>query len=139
MTGLSKLAAAVDTPSRCYLSIPIAGRPPLVSATGERAWIDVLSLDSAPAHRQRRAAALARLDKRAPTMTVEDLEAEQAAMLAALIVDWRLVGLDGQPIDVPCTPDTARELATERVFAWVRRQVEEHIADLGNFMRATAT
>lgn len=139
MSKLSGLAATVDKPSRCYLYIPTVNRPPLASPDGQQAWIDVLSLDSLPAAAQRRSTALARLDKRASKISLEDLEAEQAEMLAALIVDWRLVALDGSPIDVPCSRETARELATMPTFAWVRRQLEEHIADLGNFMRATAS
>ena len=139
MSKLAKLAADVDKASRCYLYVPTGGRPPLASPDGHHAWVDVLSLDSAAAAAQRRSTALARLDKRAARISLEDLEAEQAEMLAVLIVDWHLIGLDGQAIDVPCAPETRRELVTEPTFAWIRRQLEEHVSDLGNFMRATTT
>jgi hypothetical protein len=42
-------------------------------------------------------------------------------------------------MDVPCDDAAKRELMTDQTFAWIRRQVEEHVGDLGNWLRATAS
>lgn len=139
MSKFAGLAAPVDKPSRCFLSIPTIGRPALVSRDGEPAWIDVLSLDSRAAAAQRRASAIARLEKRAGRLTADDIEAEQVEMLVCLIAGWRLFSLAGDAMDVPCDDAAKRELMTDQTFAWIRRQVEEHVGDLGNWLRATAT
>ena len=139
MSKFAGLAAAVDKPTRCMLSIPVAGRPPLVSRDGDQAYIDCLSLDSREAGAQRRASAIARLERRAARLTADDIEAEQVAMLVALIAGWRLYSLSGEPLDVACDEAAKRELMSDPTFAWVRRQVEEHVGDLGNWLGATAS
>lgn len=139
MSKFAGLGASVDKPTRCYLSIPTAGRPPLVSRDGDRAYIDCLSLDSREAGAQRRASAIARLERRAARLTADDIEAEQISMLVALISGWRLYSLAGDLLDVECDEAAKRELMSDPTFAWVRRQVEEHIGDLGNWLGATAS
>ena len=138
MSRFAGLGASVDKPTRCYLSIPVSGRPPLLSRDGDPAYIDCLSLDSREAGAQRRASAIARLDRRAAKLTADDIEAEQVGMLVALITGWRLYSLAGDPLDVECDEAAKRELMSDPTFAWVRRQVEEHIGDLGNWLSATA-
>ena len=61
------------------------------------------------------------------------MEADGTALLAALTKGWSLVTLDGAPIDVPCTPENARELYGTPDLAFIRRQVDEFVADLGNY------
>ena len=60
----------------------------------------VLEAELQAAGAQRRASAIARLDRRAARLTADDIEAEQVSMLVALIAGWRLYSLAGEPLDV---------------------------------------
>ena len=73
-----------------------------------------------------------------PELTQRDV-ALAAAGLDRIAFKVALFSLAGDAMDVPCDDAAKRELMTDQTFAWIRRQVEEHVGDLGNWLRATAT
>ena len=135
MSGkFAALAVQADAPSRMPILHPATGEPVLCAA-GEPAWIDLHSTDSPAALRHQRAAQNRRLQSRARKITAEELEAEGIDLLAVLTAAWRLVGLDGAVLDIPCTRANAAELYAEPAAAWIREQVNTFAADRGNFLR----
>lgn len=144
MSKFAALAVAVDRPARMTILHPATGQPLCVldeagKPTDDVAWIDVLSADSAAAREYERAAQNKRLQSRARRITAEQLEADGVGLLAALTVGWRLVGLQGQPIDVPCTRENAAELYASPELGFIKRQVNDFAADLGNYPQATTS
>jgi hypothetical protein len=153
MSKFAGLGVAVDRPARMTILHPATGQPlvalgpdgkpamvpgPDGTLVPDVAWIDLISADSDAARAHERVAQNKRLRSRARRLTAEDLEAEGVDLLAALTRAWRLVTLDGRPIEVPCSVDNARELYSAPELGFVRRQVNEFAADLGNF-QATET
>lgn len=134
MSKFAALAVKADAPSRMTILHPATGEP-LLDAEGNPAWIDIHSTDSPVALRHQRAAQNRRLQSRARKVTAEDLEAEGIDLLAALTAGWRLLGLDGAPLDIPCNRQNAAELYAEPSAAWIREQVNAFAADRGNFLR----
>lgn len=53
-------------------------------------------------------------------------------LLMACIVDWTGYTDNGKPIE--CTEETKRELLTDKNLFFVRRQIDEHIGDIENFL-----
>lgn len=138
------LGVAVDAPARMTIVHPVTGQPLRLlgldgEPTGEAAWIDLISADSAAARQHQREAQNRRLRARARSITAETIEADGTDLLAVLTRGWALATLDGTPIDVPCTPENARELYATPELAWLRRQVDEFVADLGNFPAKTTS
>ena len=133
------LGVAVDAPARMTILHPTTGQPLRNAATGDAAWIDLLSADSAAARAHQREAQNRRLRARARSITAETLEADGTELLASLTKGWALVTLDGRPLDVPCTPENARELYSAPDLGFIRRQVDEFVADLGNFPVKTSS
>lgn len=134
MSKFAALAVQADAPARMTILHPVTGEP-LVDADGSPAWIDVHSADSAAAQKHHRAVQNRRLQSRARKITAEELEAEGIDLLAALTAGWRLLGLDGTPLDIPCNRQNAAELYAEPSAAWIREQVNAFAADRGNFLR----
>jgi acyl-CoA reductase-like NAD-dependent aldehyde dehydrogenase len=139
MSKFAGLGVAVDAPARMTILHPTTGQPLRNAATGEAAWISLLSADSAAARQHQREAQNRRLRARARSITAETLEADGTELLAVLTRDWSLVTLEGAPIDVPCTVENARELYGTPDLAFIRRQVDEFVADLGNFPGKTTS
>lgn len=134
MTKFAALALATDAPVRMVIRHPGTGEP-LTDEAGEPAWIDLYAMDSKAGLTQQRAARNRRLQSRARKINAEDLEQEGIDLLAALTAGWRLLGLDGTPLDVPCSRANAAELYAEPALAWIREQVDVFVADRGNFLR----
>lgn len=133
------LEIAVDQPQRMTLVHPIS-RQPLRDADGETAWIEIYSNDSSAARKHNREVQRRRLAMRGRgRITPEEVEAEGIDLLAALTTNWRLLTLDGTPLDVPFSPEAARELYSAQALAWVREQVDEFCVDRANFPQPSST
>lgn len=130
MSKFASLALATERASRCLLKHPVTKRP-LVDAEGRQAYVDVLSLDSAAVHATELEIGRNRIE--AGKLSIEDLNEETPAKLAAATTGWFLVGLDGAVIDVPFSAANARELYSEPALAWIREAVLAHARDRGNF------
>jgi hypothetical protein len=139
MSKFASLSLAVDKPSRMVVVHPVTQQP-LRSKDGTEAYISLYSGDSAVAQRHSRAIQQRRIDmRRGAKLSVQEIEAETVDLLAALTVEWCLVGLDGEPLDVPFSEPNARELYSEPGLAWLREQVNVFVADRANFSKASST
>lgn len=148
MSKFAALELAVDKPARMTVMHPVTGAPLCArGADGKpdpknEAYVDVYSADSeiARAHHrrfgQRRLDALAR-KRRAAVQRVEELEEADIELLVELTAGWKLIGLDGAPLDVPFTKENARELYSTPAMAWLRAQVDEFAAERGNFSKTS--
>jgi hypothetical protein len=134
MSRFSGLALDVDTPARMTITHPSTGQP-LRDGDGEPAWIDLLSMDSPPVMKAQRAAQNRRLAGKARRLTAEELFAESTEVMAAATKGWRLLTLQGDAIEAPCSPGNAAELYAMPELAWLRDQVDSFLADRGNFLR----
>jgi hypothetical protein len=70
--------------------------------------------------------------KDVPPRMMEDSEAETVELLTVCTQGWRNVVLDG--VDLPFSVQNAKKLYAEQL--WVRKQVDDAIANLENFMKA---
>lgn len=132
------LEISVDTAQRMVLVHPTS-RQPLRDPDKNEAYIDLYSSDSEAARQHTRAIQRRRMAMRGRgKIAPEELEAEAVELLAALTTGWRLVSLDGQPIDVPFSIENARDLYSAPSLAWIKEQVDEFAADRGNFATASS-
>lgn len=133
------IALEVDKPSRMTIRHPHTNMP-LRDKAGEVAYIELFSSDSGKARTAQRAITNGRLAMRNRNkLTAERLETEGTELLADLTVAWRLVGLDGEPLDVPFNRTNAVDLYADPKMAWLREQVDEFTADRANFSQASST
>ena len=140
MGKFDKLALAVDEPEKMIIVHPHTRQPLRHKESGEEGYIELYSSDSDIARKHSRNIQRRRLNMRGRgKLTPEEIEAEATSLLVALTVSWNLVGLDGDPLDVPFTQENARELYSEHVMAWLREQVDEFTADRSNFSQASST
>lgn len=135
----ASLALPVEKASRMTILHPVT-RQPLKNGDGREAYIEMLSIDSEVAQKHRTASQQRRLNMgiRAK-LNAEELEQESIDLLAWLTVGWHLVGFDGEVIDVPFSKENARKLYGQHALAWLREQVDQYVADRGNFSGASST
>jgi hypothetical protein len=139
MSKFAGLGVATDRAARMTILHPVTGQPIRRTDNGEVAWIDILSADSKAARDHEREMQNRRLRSRARRITAEELEAEGIELLVALTQGWSLATLDGDPMEVPCTAENARELFSTPDLSFIRRQVNDFAADLGNFPARTTS
>jgi len=139
MSKFAGLGAEVDATRRLVLQHPVTGQPLRHAETKEEAWIDLLPMDSEAARKHERAALNRRIARRANKVKAEELEAETTELLAKLTRGWSLVTLSGKPLSVPFSEANAVELYSEPELSWVKRQVNEFVADVGNWTPANST
>lgn len=85
----------------------------------------------------RRAQQLKMRGKPEEIQTIEKLEEKSVEMLAACTIAWRtgdkpILMFEGEALE--CTPENAAKIYESDKLPWIRQQVDEAIADLGNFM-----
>lgn len=143
MSKFAGLAIEVERPSRMIIRHPATGRPLVAKDDPDCvAYIDVFSADSEVArshhrkHGQERMDALARHGK--ISRQIEEIEASDTDLLAALTAGWNLLNLNGEKLPVEYSKDNARELYREPAMAWLREQVDRFSAERGNFLKASA-
>lgn len=138
MSKFAGLALDTETPRRMTIRHPATGEP-LRALDGREAFIDLLALSSATAQKARSVIQQRRIENRVRRVTVEEAEAEAMQVLAACTKAWFLVGLDGAPIDVPCSADTALELYTAPGLRFVAEQATRFADEAGNFLPGSST
>ena len=139
MNDFSGLELEVETPFRLVLVHPIT-RQPMRDEQGNPAYIDHYSSDSEIARKHQRNIQRRRLAMRGRMkITPEELEAESVDILAALTVDWHLVDLKGQVIDLEFSQEHARRLYANPAVSWLREQLDESTADRANFSKGSST
>jgi hypothetical protein len=138
MSKFAALALDTEKPGRMLVVHPVS-RQPLRDGEGKEAYIDLYSGDSEQARRHYRAVTRRRLALKRAKVSPEEIEAEAVELLCALTAGWYLLDLEGKPLEVEFTADNARELYGLAAVAWLRDQVDEYIADRGNFSKASST
>lgn len=141
MSKFAALALAVDEPARMVIIDPVSGRP-MLAADGREGYIDVYSSDSEIARKHYRKTGQSRLDemarrKKRASVSIETFEQNDLDLLTKLTAGWLLVAPDGTIIDVPFSPENARELYSDPGMAWLRDQVDEFAAERSNFSKAS--
>lgn len=131
------LGLAVDAPTRMTILHPIT-RQPLRDDEGNEAWIDLLAADSPQGRAHDRTVLDNQLRTGGRRLSSETMDAQVTEKLAKLTKGWRLLDLSGNPIDIECNQQNARELYAEEVLSWLRNEVLIFISDLGNFRRAAS-
>lgn len=139
MSKFAGLGLATDVASRMIIMHPVTGQPLRNLATGQEAYLELLSRDSTAARRADRAITDKQLRSRARRLTAEELEGDRIEKLAKLTKGWSLATLDGAALDVPFSEATARELYAEPTMAWLRDQAQTWSDDLGNYAAAPST
>jgi hypothetical protein len=136
---MSKFAAlAVNVVDSFNMQI-ISPRDEMVlkDAAGREAFISFLSNDSEAGRKLDRAYQLAQARKKRNGRNAEDDEDYIKLLverLAALTTGWYLVDLDGNAIDVPFSPENAKELWSDPAMSWLRTQAAVFVNNAGNFM-----
>jgi hypothetical protein len=143
MSKFGNLSASVDETFKVVLIDPITDQP---ITTGEdpprQAYIEVLSADSDVGRsfdREQRSATMRRAGRGRLQADDDGLE-QNIAKLALLTRSWLLVDpVTREPIDVPCTPDNARELYSQGGTAYIFRQVFVEATAPANFIKRSST
>jgi hypothetical protein len=138
MSRFARLALDTDTPRRMTIRHPATGEP-MVDAAGREAFLDLLSLSGTAANKARARAQQRRIDNRVRRVTVEEAEAEALQVLVAVTKGWHLVGLDGEAMDVPFTPEAAAELYAEPGLRFITDQATLFADTGGNFLPSSST
>lgn len=140
MSKFAGLALEVEKPRR--MSLLNLDREPIKNKKGEHAYIDLYSSDSDIARRHRREVGQRRIDDAAKRgrlgVKVERVDEDHLDLLVALTAGWKLVALDGSDIDLPFSPENARELYNAPGTAWIVDQVDEFAATRTNFSMASS-
>ena len=139
------LAAPEDISARMLLT---NSRGDIVEdKNGDPGWIEFFGPDAEPVRRFRRRVERDQYIKlkkeerrRNKAMTeaeadreLDDLEGMTADGLAQRVKAWRLVSVDGEVVDVPCTIDNVRQLFGDTAYAYLRREAIEFCGDPSNF------
>jgi hypothetical protein len=139
MSKFAGLALRTEEASRMEIIHP-STRQPIRDGSGAVAYIDLFSADSSVARQHQSAVGNRRLAmRRGAKLTIQELQAEAVELLVALTKGWHLLDLEGSPIAVEFSHDNARELYGEPSLAWLREQVDEFVAERGNFSKASST
>ncbi|MEI4473578.1 hypothetical protein [Frigidibacter sp. MR17.24] len=124
------LAADASRGAELHLQNPITLEP-LFTEDGQPITIRLLGGES----REFRAAASDLLKAAKGKLSIEAGEARSAELLSKITVAWSNIVFDGETLD--CTPANAARLYRAR--PWIRKQVDEFVADVGNFSGTGAT
>jgi hypothetical protein len=139
MSKFSALAANVSESFPMQIISP-ATDAVLKDRDGKEAFISFLSADSDAGRKIDRAQSLQVVRKMRSGRNLqnddEDLTEGQIEKLAALTTGWHLVDLDGEHLDVPFSPENARELFNDPGLSWLRRQAWVFVNTAGNFIKA---
>lgn len=111
---------------------PVSGDV-LKDSEGNEAYVALLHSDSKEGIEARRNIFNKRLRSKAKR-TLDDLEEESAQLVAALIVDWHLVTLDGKVFDLEPTAANKISFLKEPNVRWIKDQIDRYAGDLENFL-----
>jgi hypothetical protein len=128
----------VDEPTRMIIRHPVTRQPIRNAETGEEAWIDLLAAKGAVGRAYDRAMTDKFLKLRGQRYTADESDSDVTEKLAKLTKAWSLVLPDGTPVEMECTTANAREFYSFPEAWWLREQVAEFVAELGNFLPASS-
>jgi hypothetical protein len=136
--GLDGLMVEADKPARMLIVNPYTRETIRHQETEAPAWIEVFSDSSAAGAQFLREATDRILQRKGRTARAEDIEDDLTAKAARLTTAWSLLSLNGEPINLPFSRAAARELFAKPGARWLRDQVLEFAADLGNYRQTTS-
>lgn len=113
----------------------------LKDQAGKEAYIALLSIDSEAGREIERSHNLAQVRQARSGRNLRndrDFTEQQIETLIALTAGWYLVDHDGNPIDVPFSPENAREFWHEPGLGHLRRQAWVFVNTAGNFIKASS-
>jgi len=131
------LGLAVDKPARMQIIHPGTRQVLRVNGAPEgedECYIDLLAGNSAAGRAHDRMVNDRLMRSRGARYTADQVDADLIEKYSKLVKGWRLATLEGEPIEVPCTAQNARELFSLPESDWLRVQVGEFINDLGNYL-----
>jgi len=131
MSKFASMELAVEQPSRMTIRHFATGQP-------LDGWLDLLSFDSEVARQYDIEIARKNIQQRVTRVTPEMQEEQAIGRLAALTTGWKLVGLDGSPLDVPFNAKNAVELYASNGMKWLREQAAVWVTDRANFTGASS-
>lgn len=127
------MRAAAEAGATMTLRHPVTDED-LTDGKGKPVTITVLGSDSREFRRKVDEINRTRQRKRG-NMSLAESERAASELLAAVTKSWTGIEWEGKVLE--CTPENAEMLYRER--SWVRQQVDEFVADVGNFSQTTAT
>lgn len=133
MSRFAKLALDTETPRRMTIKHPATGEP-MVDSTGAEAYLDLYSLNSRRAQKVRAGIQQRRIDARMRRVTLQEVEEEALAILAACVAGWHLVDLSGETIDVALSEAAAQELFSTDGMRYLVEQATVFADTAGNFL-----
>jgi hypothetical protein len=140
---LASLDAATpcDEGAEIELLHPVSGAPIgiFITVLGKYSKVFLDHTRRASNEYLRKSQALKKRGKDEETPTVEKFEEKSIEMLVACTVGWRTgakkaITFEGK--DLEFSPANAALIYSSPKLTWIRAQVDEGIADLGNFMKA---
>jgi hypothetical protein len=139
LSGLDGLKIRADTPARMEVINPFTKMPliRLDSDEQDSAWVDVLSDTSSVGSVVLREQTDKIFQRRGRVIRADDVEKDLVEKAARLTVGWSLLTLAGEPIELAFTRANAREIFAIPELKWLRDQVLEFSADLGNFQKTS--
>lgn len=142
MSKIAEHALPVDdVVSRLELQNEVTAEP-LVDENGQVGWIDLRSPDSEPGRKHDALYGDRRLQQihnnRAVPYTTGQLDRQNAEKLASLTVGWHLVDALGRHVDEPYSHAAAVELYSLPGYEWLKLQVEKHLKNTANFIKASS-
>jgi hypothetical protein len=133
MPDLSAYEIADDNTSVMQVMDPVTGEP-LADETGP-VTITVISEDSEKFRASRRKAVNRRLKGRGnQTYTAEQAETDAIEALVDATIGWSNISMDGQMVEF--SRENVREVY--RRLPWLVKQVDAHVTDRSNFIRASS-
>lgn len=136
MSGFNGLSLEVEKPAKMEITHPATGVT-IRDESGNAAYIEVLSTDSDVAQKRRKQSKKRLMDQihkgKKTNYSIEQSEEDDIETLVSLTVGWRLMDLNGKPIEEEYNEDNARYLYSANEFLWLRTQVEEFVSERGNF------
>jgi hypothetical protein len=133
LAGIDDLLIGIDAPVRMPLVNPFTMAPCVNRETEEAGWIEVMSETSDAGAAYQRARNDRVMARGARAAKDDELQFEFVEKAAALVTGWSLVAPNGSEIALVWTRANARELFSNRKARWMRDQVLEFAANLGNY------
>jgi hypothetical protein len=132
------LKIPVNESRRMVIKHPVTKKA-LCDKGGKEAFIELLSIDSSAARKHKNEARQRRMMTAAGSVSAEEIEVELSGMFAALTCGWFLLGLDGEPLNVEFSVDTARELYEVQELAWIRSDVDAFVSNISHWVPPAVT
>jgi hypothetical protein len=144
----SIFGVAADVNATVDVEIKLPNGRPIADRNGRAFTITITGPDSKEFRDAMRREQAKRLEDAAQTRgrrlkvtkhLVDELDAGAIETLVAVTRSWYVVGSDGEPREVPCTPENRRLLYSDPTTQFIREQVQEALDDRAAFFPSSVT